>query len=177
MKNLELFQGLLPIVIKSRVDNHIENCLGRLNHSEFVMTKMCVVGSRLKGTHRPDSDLDIALAYKGSLSEDDCFNMLMAEPLSYKGVKFDFIPYSEEIGNKIYLEERYYSLYSQEDDEEFNALEFLADKMMRLVEKDALLKFTFNDLSKKMPKEEVLQVLFNGYVLDDSVMEQQYLKA
>lgn len=177
MRNLELFEGLLPIVIKSRVNNHLENCLGTLHKSQFQITNMCIVGSRLKGTHSPESDLDIAISYKGSLSEDDCFNMLMAEPPSYKGVKFDFIPYSEEIGNKIDLEERFYSLYSQEADEEFIELDFHADKMMRLLEKDALLKFTFNDLSKKMPKEEVLQVLFNGYVLDDTVMEQEYMKA
>lgn len=177
MKNFELFLGVPPIVIKSRVDNHVENCLGTLNQSEFQMTKMCIVGSRLKGTHSPDSDLDIAIEYKGSLSEDDCFNMLVAESLSYKGVKIDFIPYSKDSGNKIDLEERYYSLYSQETDEEFTELEFIADKMMRLVEKDALLKFTFNDLSKRMPKEEVLQVLFNGYILDDSVMEQEYMKS
>lgn len=177
MSKLELFEEIQPIVIKSRVDNHIEERLGTLTEGEFCLTNMCIVGSRLKGNHIDDSDLDIAIAYKGSLREDDCFNLLMEEPLFYKGINIDFIPYSEDKGHHIDLNDRHYSLYDHAAANEFVELEFDAVKMLRLVEKDALLKFTFNDLSKRMPKEDILQILFNGYVLDDSVMEFEYMKA
>lgn len=164
------------LLLKSRVENHIKNCLGTCKVSEFSMTNMCIVGSRIVGNQTPDSDLDIALAYTGTLKEDDCFNTLMAEPLRFKGIKIDFIPYSENKGNHIDLDKPHFCLFDSATAEESIELEFNASKMMRLVEKDALLKFTFKNLNKKMPKEDVLQILFNSYVLDDSVMELEYMK-
>ena len=176
MQQNVLFNESNIILLNSRVANHIKDCLGACKESEFSMTKMCIVGSRVVGNHNPDSDLDIALAYTGTLKEDDCFNILMAEPLRFKGIKIDFIPYSENKGNHIDLDKPHFFLFDIEIAEEAIELEFDVDKMMRLVEMDALLKFTFKNLNKKMPKEDVLQILFNSYVLDDSAMELEYMK-
>lgn len=176
MEQKVLFNESNILLLNSRLANHIKDCLGAYKESEFSMTKMCIVGSRVVGSQNSDSDLDIALAYTGKLKEDVCFNILMAEPLRFKGIKIDFIPFSEGKGNHINLDLPHFCLFDIETVEESIELEFDAAKMMRLVEKDALLKFTFNDLNKKMPKEDVLQILFNGYVLDDSVMELEYMK-
>ncbi|GAM16658.1 hypothetical protein [Mesobacillus selenatarsenatis] len=89
---------------------------------------------------------------------------------------FRKIPYSENKGNHIDLEKPHFFLFDIESAEEAIELDFDADKMMRLVEIDTLLNFTFKNLNKKMPKEDVLQILFNSYVLDDSAMELEYLK-
>lgn len=76
---------------------------------------------------REDSDLDIALQYKGDIREDDVFNELMDEPLYLYDIKVDFIPYREEKGNYITLEDdTYIVLY-----EKVNKVEFCKEKMMR----------------------------------------------
>ncbi|EWG08714.1 hypothetical protein [Cytobacillus firmus] len=51
-------------------------------------------------------------------------------------------------------------------------------KMMRLTNKDRLLSLVFKDLmSRKGFKDEreVYQIIFNGYVLNDSIMEEEYM--
>lgn len=39
----------------------------------LTIRKVTLIGSRLKGTARPDSDLDVLLEYEGSMSEEDAF--------------------------------------------------------------------------------------------------------
>lgn len=54
---------------------------------------------------------------------------------------------------------------------------FDVKKMERLVRRDALLRFVVDDLvSKSHPREKALELVFNGYVLEDSVMEDEYEK-
>ncbi|MBG9587632.1 hypothetical protein [Cytobacillus firmus] len=51
-------------------------------------------------------------------------------------------------------------------------------KMKRLTNKDRLLSLVFKDLmSRKGFKDEreVYQIIFNGYVLNDSIMEEEYM--
>ena len=50
------------------------------------------------------------------------------------------------------------------------------DQMLRLVERDEFIKFSFLDLLKlgKLSYTTVLEVLFNSYVLEDSVMTDAY---
>ncbi|WP_256816775.1 hypothetical protein [Cytobacillus sp. Bac17] len=50
--------------------------------------------------------------------------------------------------------------------------------MMKLTNKDRLLSLVFNDLmSRKDFKDEreVYHIIFNGYVLNDSIMEDEYM--
>ncbi|THF74372.1 hypothetical protein [Cohnella fermenti] len=50
-------------------------------------------------------------------------------------------------------------------------------KMERLIKRDALLQFVVNDLVHKgHSRKKALEVTFNGYVLDDSVMIREYNK-
>lgn len=108
--HVELFEGLAQQYLLDDVMNHLDNCLGSIDAREFRLKMICIVGSRLKGTHKEDSDLDIAISYTGSLREDDCFNLLLEEPLYCDGMKIDFIPYSKDKGNDIDLSNCHYIL-------------------------------------------------------------------
>ncbi|TFI47153.1 hypothetical protein E4O93_14190 [Diaphorobacter sp. DS2] len=55
---------------------------------------------------------------------------------------------------------------------------FDLEKMMKLTNKDRLLSMVFGDLmSRKGFKDEsdVYQIIFNGYVLNDPFMEEEYM--
>lgn len=62
---------------------------------DFEITKLCLVGSRIKGTERTDSDLDVAFQYKGKYREDPMCDTLNMHPLYIDDFRVDFIPYSE----------------------------------------------------------------------------------
>ncbi len=68
---------------------------------DFEITKICIVGSRMKGTERVDSDLDVAFQYKGKYREDSLCDTLNEVPLYIDDLQVDFIPYSERKGNRI----------------------------------------------------------------------------
>lgn len=56
-----------------------------------------------------------------------------------------------------------------------HAIAFELEKMKRFVQTDALLRFSVKDLMSKGHKEEyALEIVFNTYVLEDSVMEAAY---
>ncbi|MBB6732780.1 hypothetical protein [Cohnella zeiphila] len=62
-----------------------------------------------------------------------------------------------------------------EDDETKPFAEFNASRMERFVKRDALLRFVVKDLVKKgMHREKALEIAFNGYVLEDSIMIREY---
>ncbi|MCP1161393.1 MULTISPECIES: hypothetical protein [Bacillus] len=64
------------------------------------------------------------------------------------------------------------------DDEQ--SLTFQVSKMRRLLEKDKYLLLVYNDFLNNRGYEneqEVLEILYNSFVLEDSSMEEQYLKA
>jgi predicted nucleotidyltransferase len=185
MINVELFEGLKPSIILNDVINHMDNCLGSLPESEFNLKLISIVGSRLKGTHHEDSDLDIAISYKGSLRENDCFNELMEYPLFIERIKVDFLPYSEEKGNFIDINRPYYFLYYNcyEKDKKNgisieNKTPFDEEKMKRLVMKDVRLNFVFHDLTnRKVTVLDALKVIFFGFVQDDSELNSIYTVA
>ncbi|WP_404359773.1 hypothetical protein LG291_25575 (plasmid) [Cytobacillus firmus] len=55
---------------------------------------------------------------------------------------------------------------------------FDLEQMRKLTNKDRLLSLVFKDLmSRKGFKDEreVYQIIFNGYVLNDSIMEDEYM--
>ncbi|WP_066297443.1 hypothetical protein [Bacillus sp. FJAT-29937] len=56
---------------------------------------------------------------------------------------------------------------------------FKMEKMKNFVNQDRLLNMVYKDLCKRnssMTDEEVLEIVFNSYVLGDSVMEDIYSK-
>lgn len=55
--------------------------------SQYVyLDEFRVLGSRIKGTHTPQSDLNIVFAYEGDLKEKELFNLLNQEPLEITGL-------------------------------------------------------------------------------------------
>ena len=72
-------------------DNNIIN----LNYTgDDEIDYMCIYahGSRVFGTPRKDSDIDFVLFYKGSIREDDLFNIFGDEDIYIEHVKCDFNP-------------------------------------------------------------------------------------
>lgn len=60
-------------------------------------------------------------------------------------------------------------------DEDMEEPVFEAARMERLVKQDRLLRFVVDDLVKRgHPRHRALEVTFNGYVLEDSVMIRAY---
>lgn len=58
------------------------------------------------------------------------------------------------------------------------SISFDPNKMERLERDDAFLRFVVDDLvSRSHPREKALEIVFNGYVLENSVMEDKYAKA
>ncbi|ALS28856.1 hypothetical protein IJ21_34670 [Paenibacillus sp. 32O-W] len=58
------------------------------------------------------------------------------------------------------------------------SISFDPNKMERLVRGDAFLRFAVDDLvSKSHSRKKALEIVFNSYVLEDSVMEDKYEKA
>lgn len=68
---------------------------------DFRITQISLVGSRLKGTNREDSDLDIAFEYEGRYREDSMCDTLNDEPLMIDDMRVDFVPYARYKGNHI----------------------------------------------------------------------------
>ena len=59
-------------------------------------------GSRLRGTAKNNSDLDVVVQYDGNIREDDLFNILNEDPIEIEGIKIDFNPIQEDL--KSYME-------------------------------------------------------------------------
>lgn len=71
---------------------------------DVTIIELYVHGSRINGNPHKDSDLDIALYYKGSIKEDALFNILHDDEyediFTYDGVYIDINPIrDEETGN------------------------------------------------------------------------------
>ncbi len=59
-------------------------------------------GSRLRGTAKANSDLDVVVQYNGDIREDTLFDILNENPIEIDGVKVDINPIQEDI--KAYME-------------------------------------------------------------------------
>ncbi len=68
---------------------------------DFKITAIGVVGSRMKGTNRVNSDLDIAIEYEGRYRSDSMSDTLNQEPLVIEDIQVDFVPYALYKGEKI----------------------------------------------------------------------------
>lgn len=66
----------------------------------FGLTKLAIVGSWVKGTNRPDSDLDVAFSYDGPIKDYSMCDILNMEPLYIDDLRVDFIPYSNHRGSQ-----------------------------------------------------------------------------
>ena len=70
---------------------------------EIGIQKIDVIGSRVIGKHRENSDLDILVEYTEDIKEDYVFNMLNGLDMEYDDVVVDFFPKKVSIeNNKVY---------------------------------------------------------------------------
>ena len=66
-------------------------------HDEVELIGARVYGSRSrKGLYRPDSDIDVALSYEGTISEDTFFNYLKEDMLYARNIPIDINPIRKE---------------------------------------------------------------------------------
>lgn len=156
--------------IKKVVEDHIYSTVNyHATIEEFQLVRVCIVGSHARGNATPGCDIDVAIEYTGTLREDDVFNSLMENKLYLDDTLIDFIPYHLDKGNRI--NEECIELWPEKP------ITFEPEKMKKLVEKDLYLSFVFKDLSRRNPhlvETEVLKILFNGEVLDDFAMQEEY---
>lgn len=85
--------------VQYRLEEIISDC-----ELDVTIIELYVHGSRINGNPHKDSDLDIALYYKGSIKEDALFNILHDDEyediFTYDGVYIDINPIrDEETGN------------------------------------------------------------------------------
>ena len=97
--NIEI-QGLPDYSIdevKSIIEDYIKEIIDRYNlDAEIIDIELH--GSRLRGTARKDSDLDVVVEYVGNEREDDMFNILNDDEdrLYIEHIKVDINPIREE---------------------------------------------------------------------------------
>lgn len=98
MVELKCLAGYTEQMIAAVLKRHIGSELDFVEDG-FEITELALAGSWVKGTNRPDSDLDVILMYDGCYREDDIWEALNGEPLYIGEVKVDFIPCSNEKGS------------------------------------------------------------------------------
>lgn len=62
--------------IRIIIANYIDNLLIGVAEKEFKYKSMELIGSRISGKNRKNSDLDVIVYYSGSMKEDGAFNLL-----------------------------------------------------------------------------------------------------
>lgn len=94
---MKTIQGLEDYSYKEVCDmvlNHIESALEDNGYSaeDLDVVEIQLHGSRLRGTARPDSDLDAVVEYSGDFREDDLFDLLNENPLFIEDIQVDINP-------------------------------------------------------------------------------------
>ena len=86
----------MTIETKKQIENTVWDMLKTAMFGDEIqyigITSLEVFGSKLTGTHRADSDLDIKIEYFDDIKECYVFNMLNDLELEYNGWKIDFFP-------------------------------------------------------------------------------------
>ena len=93
-KNIEQDVGIPWPTLRRIILNKVNNHLVKETDGENTLLEIHLIGSRVTGTHRANSDLDIAVIYAGDMREDDAFATLSQEKLIINGVHLDFVPFS-----------------------------------------------------------------------------------
>lgn len=88
--------------LKEGFKNDIKQILENNDLYDIDIVDIDLHGSRLRGTAKNNSDLDVVVQYNGDIREDDLFNILNENPLEIEGIKVDINPIQENI--KSYME-------------------------------------------------------------------------
>lgn len=75
----------------------ISEALQNWAQNEPIVIKVYIFGSRLKGTHRPDSDLDIAVELRKLPGDEDVNATWIGEAKRLKHSIAKFVPYNVDL--------------------------------------------------------------------------------
>lgn len=94
---MKTIQGLEDYSYKEVCDMVLDHINAALEDNGYSADDLDIVeiqlhGSRLRGTARPDSDLDAVVEYNGDFREDDLFDLLNENPLFIEDVQVDINP-------------------------------------------------------------------------------------
>ena len=96
-KTEEMFQGINGQTqndVEATVYAHVQSMID-VEDIDAEIIDVVVSGSRCRGLEQEGSDLDVVVEYKGSVREDDFFNLLNESGLSIGGVPVDINPITE----------------------------------------------------------------------------------
>ena len=96
-KTDEMFQridGMGASEIEEIVSDYVQSKIDE-NNLDAEIVGVVVSGSRCRGLEKKNSDLDVVVEYKGSIREDDFFNMLHESGFKISDIKVDINPITE----------------------------------------------------------------------------------
>lgn len=83
--------------LKSSFKSDIKNILEDNDIYDVDIVDIDLHGSRLRGTAKNNSDLDVVVQYDGDIREDTLFDILNENPIEIDGIKVDINPIKENI--------------------------------------------------------------------------------
>lgn len=83
--------------VKSNLRNDIREILDDNGFDDIEIVDLDLHGSRLRGTAKNNSDLDVVVQYNGDAREDTLFDTLNEEPIEIDGIKVDINPIQEDL--------------------------------------------------------------------------------
>jgi predicted nucleotidyltransferase len=79
-------------IIFDEIIVHLEHVLDMELSSGIKVLEVALVGSRVIGNYRSNSDIDILIEYTGNIGENDLFVLLNNEALFFEDYRIDYIP-------------------------------------------------------------------------------------
>lgn len=133
-------EELVATYVQNKIDEEI---------LDADIVDVIVSGSRCRGLEKKNSDLDVVVEYKGSIREDDLFNVLHEDAFEISGIKIDINPITEEKSGNL---ENYLpgvEAYLREKENERGKRKSIREKI-----RDKELKISVNGVSTKKYKKE-----------------------
>ena len=93
--------------LKQNLKSDIKQILEDNGFDEIDIVDLDLHGSRLRGTAKNNSDLDVVVQYKGDASEDTLFNVLNEKPIKINGIKVDINPIEENLKDYMLRSKKY----------------------------------------------------------------------
>lgn len=95
--NSKPLQGMTYNVAEAEdmIGRMVRNILSENGYEDVEIVGTKVIGSRVNGDAREDSDLDAIVEFKGDAREDSLFNLLHEQPIEIDGVTVDINPITE----------------------------------------------------------------------------------
>ena len=95
-RKIQGFEDYSEEEIIDALKGDVEMILEDSGIDDVEIKDIAIHGSRVRGTAREDSDLDVVVEYSGDWKEDSLFNVLHEDEHTFEGIKVDFNPIREE---------------------------------------------------------------------------------